>query len=107
LRMYSSAFRSVMVAQVAPGQFLLTGVDASVRFRRPGYLPGIRVQILKAEEGYYSPGEAPGAPEVWHTLRWLNGDQTDRGIQFHTPVEDSPSGSVPKAMAVKITVGRF
>jgi hypothetical protein len=86
---------------------LLTGVDASVRFRRPGYLPGIRVQILKAEEGYYTPGAAAGATEVWHTLRWLNGDQTDRGIQFHAPVADSASGSVPKAMAVKITVGRF
>jgi hypothetical protein len=97
----------VLVAQIAPGEFLLTGVDASVRFRRPGYLPGIRVQILKAEEGYYTPGAAAGATEAWHTLRWLNGDQTDRGIQFHAPVADSASGSVPKAMAVKITVGRF
>ena len=32
-------------------------------------------QILRAEEGKYENGE-------WHSLRILNGDQTDRGINL-------------------------
>lgn len=91
----------MLVAQLGPDQFLITGSGGSVRFHRPGFLSGIRMQILKAEEGYYTPASSPGAPEVWHTIRWLNGDQDDRGIQFpETSAEHPP-------VAVRITVGRF
>ncbi len=90
-----------MVAQLGPDTFLLTGVDASVRFHRPGYLSGIRMQIVRAEQGYFSPGATAGAPEVWHMTRLLNGDEDDRGIQF-------PENPVATGMtAVRITVGRF
>jgi hypothetical protein len=27
----------------------------------------------------------PGAPEEWHRIRILNGDETDRGIRFPDP----------------------
>lgn len=91
----------VMVAQLGPNEFLLTGVSASVRFHRPGYLAGIRMQILRAEQGYFTPGATEGAPEVWHMTRLLNGDEDDRGIQFRA---DTVARGM---MAVKITVGRF
>ncbi len=91
----------MLVAQLGKDEFLLTGIGGSVRFHRPGSMPGIRMQILKAEEGYYTPASTPGAPEVWHTTRWLNGDEDDRGIQF--PSSFAKEGPV----AVRITVGRF
>ena len=91
----------VLIAQLGPNQFLLTGISASIRFHRPGFLSGIRMQILTAEEGYYTASNSPGAPEVWHTTRLLNGDQDDRGISF----PDFDSTQTPTA--VRITVGRF
>lgn len=111
----------MMVAQTGPDEFLLTGIGGAVFFHRPGLLTGIRMQILTAEEGYYTPGAAPGSPEVWHMTRVLNGDETDRGIRFPDPsartnagAEQAASGDpVPPAsarrgpMAVKIVLGRF
>ena len=91
----------MLVAQLGKDQFLLTGIGGSVRFHRPGYLPGIRMQIIVAEEGFYTPSTTPGAPDIWHTVRWLNGDQDDRGIQF--PAALSKEGP----LAVRITVSRF
>jgi hypothetical protein len=91
----------MMVAQLGPDEFLVAGFHGSVHFHRPGFLPGIRMQILKAEEGYYTPGETPGAPEIWHTVRWLNGDETDRGIRFLGPPTD------PKPRVVRVLLGRF
>ncbi len=67
-----------MIAQLAPDEFLVTGFDASVAFHRPGKLPGLRMQILEAEEGRFE-------GEKWEPLRWWNGDQTDRGLNFRTP----------------------
>jgi hypothetical protein len=112
----------ILVAQLGPNEYLLTGIGGAVFFHRPGFLPGIRMQILTAEEGYYTPGSSPGAPEIWHVTRILNGDETDRGIRFpdpsasstnrdaNTPVSGdsaavaiSPSGP----MAVRVTLGRF
>jgi len=75
----------VLVAQMGPNEFLLAGIGAAVFFHRPGYLPGIRMQILSAEEGYFTPASMPGAPEEWHRIRILNGDETDRGIRFPDP----------------------
>ncbi len=78
-----------LVAQLAPDEFLVTGFDASVAFHVPGRLPGLRMQILRAEEGSYENG-------TWHRTRLWNGDQTDRGINFRH------SGAV-----IRIRVGTF
>ncbi len=47
------------------------------------------MQILSAEEGSYENG-------VWKMSRLLNGDETDRGLNFHQEPE-----------AVRIRIGRF
>jgi hypothetical protein len=75
----------MLVAQMGPNEYLLTGIGGAVFFHRPGYLAGIRMQILTAEEGYFNPATTPGAPEEWHRIRILNGDETDRGIRFPDP----------------------
>jgi hypothetical protein len=54
----------------------VTGVDASVSFHLPGRLPGLRMQILAAQEGSYQNG-------TWKPARLWNGDETDRGLNFH------------------------
>jgi hypothetical protein len=112
----------ILVAQLGPNEYLLTGIGGSVFFHRPGFLPGIRMQILTAEEGYYTPGSSPGAPEIWHATRILNGDETDRGIRFsdqsgssisrdaNTSVSaDSAAAAIGSSgpKAVRITLGRF
>jgi hypothetical protein len=48
------------------------------------------MQILSAEEGSFQSG-------VWKTIRLLNGDETDRGLQFHA---DDP-------VVVRVKVGKF
>ncbi len=111
----------VLVAQLGPDEYLLTGIGVAVFFHRPGYLPGIRMQILTAEEGFYTPSATPGGLEEWHTLRILNGDETDRGIQFPDPsARPSNVSGPPQAggdpatppykqnpKAVRIVLGRF
>jgi hypothetical protein len=79
----------VMVAQLAPDQFLLAGFDTRVTFylAKPG--ANEHRQILRAEEGDYQNGQ-------WHFLRILNGDQTDRGINLRH-----------EFTAVKITLGTY
>ena len=79
-----------LVAQLGPDEFLVTGVDASVSFHLPGKLPGMRMQILRAEEGSYDQGS-------WKPKRLWNGDETDRGLQFHA---DEPA-------VVRVRVGKF
>ena len=64
-----------LVAQLGEDEFLVTGIDASVAFHTEGKLPGIRMQILSAEEGTYENG-------TWKSSRLWNGDQTDRGLNF-------------------------
>ncbi len=70
-----------MVAQLGPFEFLITGFDASVSFElasTPGDKPGNeQIEILRAEEGQYVKG-------AWQTSRIWNGDQTDRGLNFHS-----------------------
>src|SRR5437763_4046925 len=65
-----------LVAQLGPDEFLVTGVDASVSFHLSGKLPGMRMQVLSAEEGSYENG-------VWKPVRLWNGDETDRGLQYY------------------------
>lgn len=64
-----------LVAQLGPDEFLVTGIDASISFHLPGKLAGQQMQILRAEEGKYENG-------TWKMHRLLNGDQTDRGLNF-------------------------
>ena len=80
----------VLVAQLGPNEFLVTGIDASVSFHLPGKLPGMRMQILSAEEGVYNHG-------VWKPKRLWNGDETDRGLQFYA---EDPA-------VVRIKLGQF
>jgi hypothetical protein len=79
----------VLVAQLGPDEFLVTGFDASVRFHLPGQLPFIRSQVLTAEEGSYVDG-------VWKTVRLWNGDEVDRGLCFHL-----------KPVVVRLRMGKF
>ncbi len=64
-----------LVAQIGPDDFLVTGIQARVTFSLAPDRPG-RPQILAAEQGNYVAG-------VWKPMRILNGDQTDRGLNFH------------------------
>ncbi len=81
---------AALVAQLGPDEFLVTGMDVSVSFHLPDRLPGMRMQILSAEEGAYQNG-------VWRAQRLWNGDETDRGLQFHA---DDPA-------VVRIRLGKF
>ena len=83
------AHGAAVVAQIGPDEFLVTGIDAAVSFHLPGRLPGIRMLILSAEEGSYENG-------VWKPVRLWNGDETDRGLQFHQSNE-----------SVRIRLSRF
>ena len=86
----SDAHGVALVAQLGPDEFLVTGIDASISFHLPNRLPGIRMQILSAEEGGYQNG-------AWKMVRLWNGDETDRGLQFRA--EDP--------VVVRIRLGRF
>jgi hypothetical protein len=79
-----------LVAQLGPDEFLVTGGDASVIFHLPGRLPGMRMQILFAEEGTYENG-------TWKPVRLWNGDETDRGLQFHAQ----------DPVVIRIRLGKF
>ena len=59
-------------------------------FHLPGRLPGMGMQILAAEEGWYQDGS-------WKAVRLWNGDETDRGLQFHAD----------DAAVVRVKLGRF
>jgi hypothetical protein len=83
------AHGAALVARLGPNEFLVTGVDASVIFHLPGKLPWMRSLIVTAEQGTYDNG-------VWKPIRLLNGDETDRGLNFH----DKPE-------VVRVTMGRF
>lgn len=79
-----------LVAQLGPDEFLVTGIESSVAFHTEGKLPGIRMQILSAEEGSYENG-------TWKPMSLWNGDQTDRGLNFHRGADT----------VVKIRLGTF
>jgi len=83
------AHAAVMVAQLGPDEFLVTGIDASVVFHLAGKKPWIRSQILTAEQGHYVQG-------TWKSVRLLNGDETDRGLCFQHASD-----------VVRVRMGRF
>jgi beta-galactosidase GanA len=62
-----------LVAQLAPNEFLVTGVHARVDLLTTQ--AGKQRQFLRVEEGKYKDG-------VWHFERIWNGDQTDYGLNF-------------------------
>jgi hypothetical protein len=68
-----------IVAELGPLDFLVTGFDVSVSFALSAAdlakQPNRQLEILRAEEGSYVDG-------VWKVTRILNGDQTDRGLNF-------------------------
>jgi hypothetical protein len=65
----------LLVARIAPDEFLVTGFDARIEFNLAH--PGLkeRWQILKVEEGTYEDGH-------WKVRRLLNGDECDFGVDF-------------------------
>jgi hypothetical protein len=63
-----------LVVQLAPDEFLVTGLSARVTFMLPAGVSG-HMQILRAEQGEYD-------GDTWKPLRIWNGDQTDRGLNF-------------------------
>jgi len=74
------AHGSAIIAQIGPDEFLVTGIDASVTFHLPGKLPWMHSEVLSAEQGTYE-------NDVWKPSRLWNGDETDRGLNFHQQPE--------------------
>jgi hypothetical protein len=68
----------VLIAQLGPLDFLVAGFESSVTFRATSAdaAHNQQLEILRAEEGQYVDG-------VWERIRILNGDETDRGLNFH------------------------
>ncbi len=75
----------VMVAQLGPLEFLVTGFNASVTFElatpQSAKPRNEQVEILRADQGQYIDGS-------WQTARIWNGDQTDRGLNFKDANKD-------------------
>ena len=63
-----------LVAQLSADEFLVTGIDARIKFQ-PASKDDAHMQILRAEEGRYDNGN-------WKLLRLWNGDETDFGLNF-------------------------
>ena len=68
-----------LVAQIGPDDFLVTGTNCRVTFSLAAGETG-HMQILRAEQGTYD-------ETTWEPQRILNGDQTDRGVNFRADVQ--------------------
>jgi len=79
----------VLVAQLAPDEFLVTGFDVSVTFHLLSKKAWMHSEIVRAEEGAYENG-------TWKPTRLWNGDETDRGLCFYA-----------KPVVVRVRMGRF
>ncbi|WP_343525971.1 DUF5597 domain-containing protein [Sphingomonas sp.] len=77
-----------LVIRLPDGGLLISGIDARVELRRDES-DGRHGQLLRGEEGRYQAG-------VWKARRWLNGDETDYGLNF---------GAEPRL--VKVTTGTY
>ena len=64
----------VMMIPQGGDDYLLVGFHARVEFEREA-ADGRRGQVLRVEEGSYEDGR-------WQARRWLNGDETDYGINL-------------------------
>lgn len=65
----------VLLAQLGPDEFLVTGYKARVEFAPASDLVGKKYMIERVEEGFYQNGK-------WTMQRVWNGDQTDWGLNF-------------------------
>ncbi|MCC2977083.1 DUF5597 domain-containing protein [Sphingomonas sp. PL-96] len=63
-----------MIIRLSDSSLLVTGIDARVELERVA-TDGRHGQLMRVEEGEYRDGE-------WLGKRWLNGDETDYGINF-------------------------
>ena len=65
----------MVVAQLGPDSFLLTGTDVRVRLVLAAPAKGESAQIIEAQEGHFANGQ-------WLMTRRWNGDQVDYGFNF-------------------------
>ena len=79
----------LLVAQLGPDEFLVTGTEVQLRIALAEAAPGERSEILSAEEGQFVDGR-------WEMRRRWNGDQVDWGFNF---------GAQP--VWLKITMGTY
>lgn len=63
----------VLVGQIAPGEFLIGGMNANLIFAPKLGAPQTKAMLLSVEEGYFEAGE-------WKVDRLLNGDETAFGV---------------------------
>lgn len=66
---------AVLVAELSPGEFLVTGFDADVAFKLTSRQTDEREQFLSVEEGAYENGQ-------WIMRRMLNGDESEFQLDF-------------------------
>lgn len=66
----------VLIAEIAPGEFVVTGHRARVDFNAKPAAGGKRRAVLRVEEGRFDDAGR------WTTERVWNGDQTDYGLNF-------------------------
>lgn len=65
----------VLIGELAPDEFLVTGYLARIDFTPVGAAAGARRDFLRVEEGTFDGGQ-------FHPVRIWNGDETDWGLNF-------------------------
>ena len=68
----------VLIAPIAPDEFLVIGIDAQVSFHRTVHSQTVQTQFLHVQEGHYEGTE-------WKGGRLWNGDEADSGLFFSSP----------------------
>nr|WP_166768663.1 DUF5597 domain-containing protein [Xanthomonas arboricola] len=81
----------LLVAQLGPEEFLVTGMAARIEFFREA-ADTRHGQLLRVEQGRYVNGR-------WQVERQLNGDQTDYGLNFGRV---DAAGEVPVVLRVRV-----
>jgi beta-galactosidase GanA len=76
----------VLVAELGPNEYLVTGYHARVDFALAHPKPGEKMQLARVEEGHYEKGR-------WVFERVWNGDQVDWGLNFT---------SIPQVLRVRL-----
>jgi beta-galactosidase GanA len=76
----------VLIAELSPGEYLVTGYHARVNFEPAGKMIGKHPQYARIEEGHYDNGK-------WVFERVWNGDQVDYGLNFT---------SIPQVLKVRL-----
>jgi beta-galactosidase GanA len=69
------AMGGVLIGELGPNEFLVTGFHARVSFEVADGSRGTKMQFARVEEGTFEAG-------TWKFLRTWNGDQTDWGLNF-------------------------